>query len=211
MGEVAAYTGALREHIARGRSGRRGADLVVDMGVDPDADCRHACMTGRQAAEQFLRGVRQQVGLTISRRHKVLQHLVGQLPDRYLARGQVVDFDATAHAGPVVQLEEPQCHLQPGTTVQLCRIVVHMQGHGRRHGQRLSNHCLVAPVQRVNLEQEVSRAIDLIGQQAIDIEFLAARQVWRCRIDVQGFLVPSLTDFLTSPTTCWALPSASRT
>jgi hypothetical protein len=124
VGEVAAYTGTLCEHIARGGGSRRGANLVVDVGVDPVADSPHARMAGRQATKKLLRGVLQQVGLAIPRRQKVLQHLVGQLPDRHLAGVQFLGIDGTAHAGLVVQLEDPRRHLQPGAAVQFRRIVV---------------------------------------------------------------------------------------
>lgn len=65
-------------------------------------------------------------------------------------------------------------HLQPGAAKRFGRIVVDIYGHGRQQGHRLGEHHLMAPVQRMNLEQAVGCAMDLLGQQAIAIEYLAA-------------------------------------
>lgn len=131
-------------------------------------------MPGLNASDLLSRSARQQVGIATARWQQVLQHppsgncQIGTSPVLGSSASKAHRVRAWRALGSTTH------HLQPGAAKRFGRIVVDIYGHGRQQGHRLGEHHLMAPVQRMNLEQAVGCAMDLLGQQAIAIEYLAA-------------------------------------
>ena len=70
--------------------------------------------------------------------------------------------------GLVADLQRPRRRVDAEETVAAARVLEAVHAHGWRHGQLLAHHFLRGPARRFDVEAQVRRFADLVGQEGLD-------------------------------------------
>ena len=177
MREVTAHAGSIGEHVARGRQGGRGANLICDIVTDPLANRLHAAIARRQPAEFAACQREQQIGFTVFARHYIGEYGARHLRKRNFRRefvycgGIEVDRRLIPHAeqaGRHVHANESICTHSVGEFIKIQRRL-------RRH--RLGANPLRAGVRNRQVENKQCLLKDIVIELRVDMKCLHLRSV----------------------------------